>query len=57
MKIEDLKEQAARCRRLAEQADPTTRQRLLDLAEDYEARIKAAEPTPSQASRSLGSDD
>jgi hypothetical protein len=57
MKIEDLKEQAARCRRLADQADPTTRQRLLNLAGDYEARIKAAEPTSSQASRSLRTGD
>ena len=38
MKIEELKEQAARCRRLAEQADPITRQRLLDLAEEYDAK-------------------
>jgi hypothetical protein len=53
MKIEALKEQADRCRRLAEQADPITQKRLLDLAEEYEARIRAAEPIPSMASRSL----
>jgi hypothetical protein len=34
-----LKEQADRCRRLAENADQFTRRRLLDLAEKYEDRL------------------
>jgi hypothetical protein len=33
-----LKEQADRCRRLAENADPFIKQRLLDLALRYDAR-------------------
>jgi hypothetical protein len=45
-----LKEQADRCRRLAENADPFTRRRLLDLAEKYEDRLDR----PSRASRTLG---
>jgi hypothetical protein len=53
MKIEELQEQVDRCRRLAQHADPFTQQRLLNLAEEYEARIRAAEPRPSQASRSI----
>jgi hypothetical protein len=55
MKIEDLKEQAERCRRLARGADPFTGKRLLDLAMEYEARIIEIEKgyRPSRASRSL----
>jgi hypothetical protein len=45
-----LKEQADRCRRLAENADQFTRRRLLDLAEKYEDRLGR----PSRASRTLG---
>jgi hypothetical protein len=45
-----LKEQADRCRRLAENADQFTRRRLLDLAEKYEDRLDR----PSRASRTLG---
>jgi hypothetical protein len=45
-----LKEQADRCRRLAENADQFTRRRLLDLAEKYEDRLQG----PSRASRTLG---
>jgi hypothetical protein len=44
-----LKEQADRCRRLAENADQFTRRRLLDLAEKYEDRLGR----PSRASRAL----
>jgi hypothetical protein len=55
MKIEDLKEQAERCRRLAKGADPFTTKRLLDLASEYETRIVETEQgyRPSAASRSL----
>ena len=35
-----LKEQAKRCRTLAEQADPHTKERLLKLAEEYERRLE-----------------
>lgn len=45
-----LKEQADRCRGLAENADPFTRRRLLDLAEKYENKLGQ----PSRASRSIG---
>jgi hypothetical protein len=45
-----LKEQADRCRRLAENADQFTKRRLLDLAEGYEDRLGR----PSRASRNLG---
>jgi hypothetical protein len=45
-----LKEQADRCRRLAENADQFTRRRLLDLAEKYEDRLDR----PSRASSTLG---
>jgi len=45
-----LKEQADRCRLLAENADPFTKRRLLDLAEKYEDRLGR----PSRASRALG---
>ena len=44
-----LKEQADRCRRLAQNADQFTRRRLLDLAEKYEDRLER----PSRATRSL----
>lgn len=37
-----LKEQAERCRRLAEQADPSTKERLLKLAEEYDRRHEEA---------------
>jgi hypothetical protein len=55
MKIEDLEEQAERCRRLAKSADPFTTKRLLELANEYEARIFEIETgyRPSAASRSL----
>jgi hypothetical protein len=45
-----LKEQASRCRSLAETADQFTKRRLLDLAEKYEAKLGG----PSRASRTLG---
>jgi hypothetical protein len=45
-----LKEQADRCRRLAENADKFTKRRLLDLAEKYDSRLG----NPSRASRVLG---
>jgi hypothetical protein len=45
-----LKEQADRCRNLAEKADPFIKRRLLDLAEKYEDRLGR----PSRASRTLG---
>jgi hypothetical protein len=44
-----LKEQADRCRRLAENADKFTKRRLLDLAGRYEDRLAI----PSPAVRSL----
>jgi hypothetical protein len=44
-----LKEQAARCRSLAEIADHFTKRRLLDLAEKYDARLGS----PSRASLAL----
>ena len=44
-----LKEQADRCRRLAENADEFTKRRLLDLAERYDERSYR----PSRATRSL----
>jgi hypothetical protein len=53
MDLATLKEQAERCRRLAEQADPFTQKRLLDLASKYDARIKLQEPQVSAASRIL----
>jgi len=46
-----LREQAERCRTLAEKADPSTRSRLLDLAASYDDRLGQA----SRATRSLGS--
>jgi hypothetical protein len=50
-----LRQQAAKCCRLAQQIhDLTTRQRLIELAEEYEARARAAEnpnpPPPSSTS-------
>jgi hypothetical protein len=45
-----LKEQAMRCRSLAENADQFTKRRLLDLAEKYDDRSGR----PSRASRTLG---
>ena len=45
-----LKEQANRCRSLAENADPFIKRRLLDLAARYDARSGL----PSRASRTLG---
>jgi hypothetical protein len=45
-----LKEQANRCRSLAENADPFIKKRLLDLAENYEEKLGR----PSAATRSLG---
>jgi hypothetical protein len=53
MKIEDLKEQAERCRRLAQGADSFTRKRLLDLAAEYDAQIARLEPKASVASKTL----
>jgi hypothetical protein len=40
-----LKAHAERCRLLAENADPFTKRRLLDLAAHYDRRIRAAEPS------------
>ena len=40
-----LKEQAERCRLLADNADEFTKRRLLDLAVRYDKRLKAAEPS------------
>jgi len=55
MEIEDLKEQAERCRRLARAADAFTEKRLLELAAEYDARIAEIERgyRPSPASRKL----
>jgi hypothetical protein len=39
-----LKEQAERCRRLAENADPFIKKRLLDLAGNYEVRLGRPSP-------------
>jgi hypothetical protein len=57
MDLATLREQAERCRRLAKQADPFTQKRLLDLASEYDARIKLLEPQPSAASRILRAGD
>jgi len=46
-----LKAQADRCRSLADNADEFTKRRLLDLAADYDKRVKAA--GPSAATRVL----
>ena len=45
-----LKEQADRCRSLAENADPFIKKRLLDLAGRYDDKLGR----PSPATRSLG---
>jgi hypothetical protein len=45
-----LKEQAERCRSLAEKADPFIKKRLLDLAGRYDDKLGRASP----ATRSLG---
>jgi hypothetical protein len=46
-----LKAHAERCRSLAENADEFTKRRLLDLAMNYDKRVKAA--GPSAATRAL----
>ena len=46
-----LKAHAERCRSLAKNADEFTKRRLLDLAADYDKRVKAA--GPSAATRVL----
>jgi hypothetical protein len=46
-----LKAHADRCRSLAENADEFTKRRLLDLAANYDERLKAA--GPSAAARIL----
>jgi hypothetical protein len=46
-----LKAHADRCRSLAETADEFTKRRLLDLAANYDKRVKAA--GPSAATRAL----
>jgi hypothetical protein len=46
-----LKEQAERCRRLAENADPFIKKRLLDLAGKYEVRL--GRPSPAVLSLSV----
>lgn len=51
MKQEDLQTLADRCRSLAEVADAFTKQRLLDLALKYEARVEGR----SLASKRLSS--
>jgi len=40
-----LKAHAERCRSLAENADQFTKRRLLDLAANYDKRLKAAGPS------------
>jgi hypothetical protein len=41
-----FKEQAARVRNIARNADPFTKRRLLDLAEKYDGRKSIRRPTP-----------
>jgi hypothetical protein len=41
-----FKEQAARVRHIASNADPFTKRRLLDLAEKYDERKSVRRPTP-----------
>jgi hypothetical protein len=41
-----FKEQAARVRQIASNADPFTKRRLLDLAEKYDGRKSIRRPTP-----------
>ena len=53
MDLATLREHAERCRRLASQADPFTKKRLMDLASQYDARITELEPKPSAAMRAL----
>jgi hypothetical protein len=43
-----LREQAARCRRLADAADEFTRKRLLDLAATYDIRVVSERPRASK---------
>jgi hypothetical protein len=45
-----LEEQAARCRKLAERTDPFTKRRLLELAANYDDRLRGK---PSRATRRL----
>ena len=40
-----LKAHAERCRLLAENADPFTKRRLLDLAAHYDKQLKGADPS------------
>ena len=44
-----LKAHAERCRLLAENADPFTKRRLLDLAAHYDKRLKLLSPRPPRA--------
>jgi hypothetical protein len=46
MDVNILKEQVDRCRRLAKHADPSTAKRLLDLAAEYEERIRRLASAP-----------
>lgn len=45
-----LKEQAQRCRSLAEKADPCTKERLLVLAQKYDERYEAQSADPNNRS-------
>jgi hypothetical protein len=48
-----LKQQAVRCRRFAREVnDDIAQQRLTELAEDYEARVRAAEDANRPAATS-----
>ena len=49
MNDDDFKQQAERIRVMADNADPFTRKRLLDLAERYDAKLGR----PSRATRQL----
>lgn len=49
-----LREQAQRCRSLAEEADPSTKERLLALAQKYDTRYEAQ--TGRQSDRRDGGD-
>src|SRR5437588_10071343 len=51
MDMNFLKAYAERCRLLAENADEFTKRRLLDLAANYDKRVKAA--GPSAATRAV----
>ena len=46
MNEDHFKEQAARVRNIASNADPFTKRRLLDLAEKYDGRKSVRRPTP-----------